>query len=89
VIRTTSGHWIDLSTRRGSKAAAEANVRATQKPCKAFHVITMLIGYGHHDNLAPGHSALIGHGRDRAYSLGIDWQKEERELDSSVKSLKG
>jgi hypothetical protein len=26
-------------------------VRATQKPCKAFHVITILIGYGHHDTL--------------------------------------
>jgi hypothetical protein len=49
VIRTSSGHRIDLSTRSGSKAATETNVRATRTPRKAFHVITMLIGYGHHD----------------------------------------
>jgi hypothetical protein len=51
LIRTGGGHRIDLLTRRGSKAAAEVNVRATRKPCGAFHVITMRIGYGHHDTI--------------------------------------
>jgi hypothetical protein len=49
VIRTSSDHQIDLSTRRGSKAAAEVNVRAMQEPCNAFRTIAMFSVYGHHD----------------------------------------
>jgi hypothetical protein len=30
VIRTGGGYWIDLLTRRGSKAVAEVIVRATR-----------------------------------------------------------
>jgi hypothetical protein len=30
------------------------------------------------------HSALIGHGRDRPYSLGIDW-KDGKEFDRSIR----